>query len=335
MAVRRQLIAREPSVHWAVPEDESRYADWAVGTFDSAPANGRWPEGGSSTKYTARVGPKEFHGRTTVRRLDAPRTPELESHAGPLSTARIAFDIRPWGDKTLVILDDPPLRGLGGGLRNTVLDAFAQIRNRGMLRRLAGSRRRDAPGHGVSCPCGSGLSHRTRRPCAVNGLLARRHACCTFSEAVEANGKALPAQNALASLLAEDKKESAAEFCAGSHSYGPSGGRRTGRPGVRVQRVVPCQPRRKRRLPKRGGSDSEARTANTSSCVLRARCPVATSSPLQDLTCRRLESDMGLITGLLTLPVAPVRGVIWMAELSVAAEHQVHDPGVLRASWLD
>ncbi|MFB9579745.1 gas vesicle protein GvpG [Streptomyces yanii] len=44
---------------------------------------------------------------------------------------------------------------------------------------------------------------------------------------------------------------------------------------------------------------------------------------------------MGLITGLLTLPVAPVRGVIWMAELSVAAEHQVHDPGVLRASWLD
>ncbi|MFE7393386.1 SRPBCC family protein [Streptomyces sp. NPDC057582] len=137
MGARHQLIAREPSVHWAVPEDESRYADWMVGTFDSAPGNGRWPEGGSSTEYTARVGPKEFHGRTTVRRLDAPRTPELESHAGPLSTARIAFDIRPLNDKTLAILDEPPLRGLGGGLHNTVLDAFAQIRHRGMLRRLA------------------------------------------------------------------------------------------------------------------------------------------------------------------------------------------------------
>ncbi|WP_327241122.1 SRPBCC family protein [Streptomyces sp. NBC_01320] len=137
MAVRHQLIAREPSVLWAVLEDESRYADWVVGTFDSTPGNGRWPEVGSSITYTVRVGPKEFHGRTTVRRLDAPRALELEAHGGPLGTARIAFDIRPWGDKTLVILDEHPLRGLGGSLHNTALDVFAQIRHRSMLRRLA------------------------------------------------------------------------------------------------------------------------------------------------------------------------------------------------------
>ncbi|WP_328907553.1 gas vesicle protein GvpG [Streptomyces sp. NBC_00234] len=41
---------------------------------------------------------------------------------------------------------------------------------------------------------------------------------------------------------------------------------------------------------------------------------------------------MGLITGLLTLPIAPVRGVIWVAEkLNDAAERELHDPGVLRA----
>ncbi|MGW3819836.1 gas vesicle protein GvpG [Streptomyces sp. NPDC005046] len=41
---------------------------------------------------------------------------------------------------------------------------------------------------------------------------------------------------------------------------------------------------------------------------------------------------MGLITGLLTLPIAPVRGVVWVAEkLNDAAERELHDPGVLRA----
>ncbi|GAB2828641.1 gas vesicle protein GvpG [Streptomyces chlorus] len=41
---------------------------------------------------------------------------------------------------------------------------------------------------------------------------------------------------------------------------------------------------------------------------------------------------MGLITGLLTLPIAPVRGVIWVAEkLHDTAERELHDPAVLRA----
>ncbi|MGW1108884.1 SRPBCC family protein [Streptomyces sp. NPDC002540] len=108
-----------------------------MGTFDSGPGDRHWPEVGSSIKYTVRVGPKEFDGRTTVRRLDAPRALELEAHGGPLGTARIAFDVRPWGDKTLVILDEHPLRGLGRSFHNTALDAFAQIRHRSMLRRLA------------------------------------------------------------------------------------------------------------------------------------------------------------------------------------------------------
>ena len=41
---------------------------------------------------------------------------------------------------------------------------------------------------------------------------------------------------------------------------------------------------------------------------------------------------MGLITGILTLPLAPVRGVIWVAEkLMDAAERELHDPAVVRA----
>ncbi|MET9533824.1 MULTISPECIES: gas vesicle protein GvpG [unclassified Streptomyces] len=41
---------------------------------------------------------------------------------------------------------------------------------------------------------------------------------------------------------------------------------------------------------------------------------------------------MGLISGVLLLPLAPVRGVIWVSDRLVdAAEQELHDPGVIRA----
>lgn len=40
---------------------------------------------------------------------------------------------------------------------------------------------------------------------------------------------------------------------------------------------------------------------------------------------------MGLLTGLLTLPLAPVRGTVWVAEQVLEeAERQYYDPGVIR-----
>jgi hypothetical protein len=41
---------------------------------------------------------------------------------------------------------------------------------------------------------------------------------------------------------------------------------------------------------------------------------------------------VGLITGLLTLPIAPVRGVLWLAEqIRDQAEEQYYDPARIRA----
>lgn len=40
---------------------------------------------------------------------------------------------------------------------------------------------------------------------------------------------------------------------------------------------------------------------------------------------------MGFLTGLLTLPLAPVRGTIWVAEqVRQEAERQYYDPGAIR-----
>jgi uncharacterized protein YndB with AHSA1/START domain len=137
MAVHHQLICKPPATVWSVLSDRDRYSDWVVGTDDSRPAYGDWPEVGAALEYTVRVGPWTMHGRTIVRHCEPPRTLELEAESGRLGTARIAIDIRPWGEDTLVVLDEHPLRGPGGTFHNAALDAVLLVRHRRMLSRLA------------------------------------------------------------------------------------------------------------------------------------------------------------------------------------------------------
>ena len=45
---------------------------------------------------------------------------------------------------------------------------------------------------------------------------------------------------------------------------------------------------------------------------------------------------MGLITGLLTLPLAPVRGTVWLAEqLAAAAEAELYDEDKIRRELIE
>jgi Polyketide cyclase / dehydrase and lipid transport len=137
MAVRHRLIEGPVADVWAVLADASRYGEWVVGTSESRPRDGVWPEVGSSITYTIRLGRWSASGRTVVRRSEAPGVLELEADSGPLGTARIAVEVRPWGDDALVVIDEHPLRGPGGLLHNTAVDALIQVRHRRMLARLA------------------------------------------------------------------------------------------------------------------------------------------------------------------------------------------------------
>lgn len=45
---------------------------------------------------------------------------------------------------------------------------------------------------------------------------------------------------------------------------------------------------------------------------------------------------MGLITGLLTLPLAPVRGTVWLAErIQEQAEQELYDEEAIRAQLME
>ncbi|MFF4324077.1 SRPBCC family protein [Streptomyces sp. NPDC001568] len=137
MAVRHQLIRRPPRAVWAVLADPNRYGEWVVGPCDSTPLDSTWPDPGSRLRYTIKLGPWSTEGTTTVRHRETGKELELEAAFKSLGTARIFLQLRPWGEETLVVCDEHPLRGLGGTLHNPLSEAALQLRHRGMLARLA------------------------------------------------------------------------------------------------------------------------------------------------------------------------------------------------------
>ncbi|NEA59794.1 SRPBCC family protein [Streptomyces sp. SID13666] len=145
MVVRHVLVERPPPAVWAVLSDGGRYADWVVGTHDSREAEGEWPAVGSSIAYCVKVGPVKLRNKTVVRVCDEGTRLELEAYAGPLGTARIAIEVRPWGRSSLVIIDEHPLRGPSAAVHNSLIDMMLMVRHRNMLTRLAKVVERSTP----------------------------------------------------------------------------------------------------------------------------------------------------------------------------------------------
>ncbi|CAL9650144.1 SRPBCC family protein [Streptomyces sp. Tu 3180] len=137
MAVRHRLIHTSPQTVWAVLADGSRYAEWVVGTSSSEPVRGQWPQLGAAIRYEVRLGPARLSNETVVRRCEPGEALELEAKAGPLGTARVAIEVRPWGEECLVFVDEHPLQGAGGTMHNVAVDVLIQLRHRAMLARLA------------------------------------------------------------------------------------------------------------------------------------------------------------------------------------------------------
>ncbi|PPS78415.1 SRPBCC family protein [Streptomyces sp. MH60] len=137
MAVRHRLIQATPEAVWDVLADGDLYVEWVVGPSEVTPKNGQWPEVGATIAYEVRLGPLRLNNETVVRRCVPGSELELEAKAGRLGTARIAVELRPWGEQCLVIVDEHPLRGPGGLLHNVGVEALIQVRHRAMLARLA------------------------------------------------------------------------------------------------------------------------------------------------------------------------------------------------------
>lgn len=137
MAVRHRLVQASPQAVWDVLADGDLYVRWVVGPSQVTPKSGQWPQVGATIAYQVRLGPLRLNNESVVRHCVEGSLLELEAKAGTLGTARIAIELRPWGEQCLVIVDEHPLRGPGGLLHNAGVEAFIQVRHRAMLARLA------------------------------------------------------------------------------------------------------------------------------------------------------------------------------------------------------
>jgi uncharacterized protein YndB with AHSA1/START domain len=137
MASVNVLVQRSPEQVWEVLCDGRAYASWVIGTREIRSVDGDWPAVGSGIHYTVGWGPLALRGRTTVRAAEPGRMLGLEADAGLLGTARIVLELTPWGEDTVVVLDEHPLRGAAGWLHNPASDVLWVLRGEPMLRRLA------------------------------------------------------------------------------------------------------------------------------------------------------------------------------------------------------
>jgi carbon monoxide dehydrogenase subunit G len=136
MAVVNVLVRRPPEDVWRVLADGYSYAQWVPGTREIRAVDDGWPRVSTSLHYTVGVGPFRLRGATTVRRAEPGRQLGLEADGGPLGTARISIDLLDWGEDTVVVLDEHPLRGPGYRWHNALSDAFLLLRGRPMVHRL-------------------------------------------------------------------------------------------------------------------------------------------------------------------------------------------------------
>lgn len=82
-----------------------------MGPSEVTPRAGQWPQVGATIAYEVRLGPLRLNNESVVRRCVPGSELELEAKAGRLGTARIAVELRPWGEQCLVIVDEHPCAG--------------------------------------------------------------------------------------------------------------------------------------------------------------------------------------------------------------------------------
>jgi hypothetical protein len=137
VAVVNALVERRPEQVWDVLADGSAYQDWVIGTTQIRAVDEGWPELGTAIHYTVGWGPLAMRGTTTVRKVETRRLLGLEADAGLLGSARIVIELSEWGEDTVIVIDEHPLRGPAYWLHGALSEALLLVRGRPMVNQLA------------------------------------------------------------------------------------------------------------------------------------------------------------------------------------------------------
>ena len=136
MALHNIIVRAHPKAVWEVLADPHSYQRWVPGTKRIVRADPDWPEPGSAFEYEAGIGSLKFRGQTVARGREEGSHLEIEADA-KLLAARVAISVKPWGDDSLVVVEEHWIRGSYLLLENPIVDLALNIRNRVMVKYLA------------------------------------------------------------------------------------------------------------------------------------------------------------------------------------------------------
>jgi uncharacterized protein YndB with AHSA1/START domain len=137
VARNRRLILSSPSKVWDLLSDGHRYGEWVSGTQQVLAVDPQWPDVGARLRVRVGVGPLVLDDTCVVRICEPRRRLELEAKAAPFGAARIAMNLVPWAENTLLLLEWHPLRGPGTRMHGLPVDYLVSVRNGMMLTKLA------------------------------------------------------------------------------------------------------------------------------------------------------------------------------------------------------
>ena len=134
--VSRQVAAPASAV-WAVLADGWTFSSWVVGTARIRAVDPGWPRAGSGMHHSFGTWPFLLNDQTHVEREEEGRLLELTARGWPAGEARVHIQIRPEGDRCMVLLAEDAVSGPGALVPPVVRQPLIAVRNRETLRRLA------------------------------------------------------------------------------------------------------------------------------------------------------------------------------------------------------
>jgi hypothetical protein len=118
---------------WEVLADPRLYGNWVVGASTIREVVGRWPEVGSELHHIQAL---VLRDTTTVLECEPHRRLVLEARVRPFLVARVALELEPVGERTIITMDEVATGGVVGLVPQPVTDVLLTIRNRETLVRL-------------------------------------------------------------------------------------------------------------------------------------------------------------------------------------------------------
>lgn len=113
------------------------YPAWVVGASRMREVDDSWPQAGSRLHHSVGVWPLLLDDTTVAEEWAPPHRMVMRARGWPLGEARVTLRVRPWGDGTMVRIDEEPMKGPAALLPSILTAPLLRVRNAETLHRLA------------------------------------------------------------------------------------------------------------------------------------------------------------------------------------------------------